>query len=174
MMRCLAAFGLWLAMTAPVIACTCPAKTQDWWDNATAVALIRVDTVSVARQDFLTGKPCAKGVVEPCVLRQAARVTAIETFKGRVADRFALSSTHVDASCGKAVIAGAFYVVFLRSPRDFQLSLCNAAGPYAPDEPDSHGYPAYLERFVKSLRRASKRPPARIMDRPPPVGVGGG
>ena len=150
-------------------ACTCPMRTQDWWDAADSVVLVRVNAVGVAAQDALSGGSCIKGDSwKPCVVRQVAYISTVETFKGKT-DRNQISSGYGGGDCGIPAIAGAYYVVFLRDKRDFHLSFCNAAGPYPPRHPYTRHNPKYLDKFLASLRAAAKDPKAKVETRPRPM-----
>ena len=158
-----------LLLSIEAYACTCPMSTQDWWDDSDSVALVRVNAVGVAAQGFISGSNCVKGDREnPCVVRQVAYFSTIETYKGKI-ERAQLSSGYGGGDCGIPAVAGAYYVVFLRDKRDFHLSFCNAAGPYPPRYPYTRHNPKNLDKFLASLRAAAKDPNVKIEPRPRPM-----
>jgi len=135
-------------------ACTCPAGTDYWWQQATRVALVRIESVGWQTEDFITRKVCTG---PRCAPKQVARFTQIEAFKGSLNAVATLASGYGHGDCGIPLEAGAYYVVFLRKD-DSNVGICNAAGPYPPA--------MRIEPFLQSLRQVARDPKARIAPRP--------
>lgn len=171
MKRTLWALALSLA-TSPALACSCPLATQAWWDSSDDVVLVRVNATGVTSGHPIMDLPCTKG--EPCVVKQSASFKAVETFKGSLKTISRLTSGYGGGDCGIPLVSGAYYVVFIRQGSG-QIGACNTAGPYPPRYPYAR-YPALLEPFLASLRKAATDPGQAVMPRPAPMGydsVGG-
>jgi len=136
-------------------ACSCPANTDYWWQQATRVALVRIESVGWQTEDFMTRRACAAG--PRCAPKQVARFTQVEAFKGSVNAVPTLASGYGHGDCGIPLTAGTYYVVFLRKD-DSNVGICNAAGPYI--------HLKSIEPFLQSLRQVARDPKARIAPRP--------
>lgn len=164
MKNSLAALGLYLASFG-AFACTCPLSTQSWWEGSQNVALVRINATAVTSGHPISDRSCIKG--EPCVLKQSASFTTVETFKGSFQSIPRLTSGYGSGDCGIPLVSGAYYVLFLHQEHG-AVGFCNAAGPYPPRHPYAK-YPARLESFVASLRKAAKDPKHAVESRPKPM-----
>ncbi|HZX78765.1 hypothetical protein [Lysobacter sp.] len=137
-------------------ACTCPASTEYWWQEATRVALVRIESVGWRTEDGFSRATCSIG--PRCVSKQVARFTQIESFKGSLNAVPTLASGYGGGDCGIPLVAGAYYVVFLRKD-DSNVGICNATGPNV--------YLKHIEPFLQSLRLVARDPKAKFAARPP-------
>lgn len=137
-------------------ACTCPASTEFWWQEATRVALVRIESVGWQTEDGFSRATCSTG--PRCVSKQVARFTPIESFKGSLHAVPTLASGYGGGDCGIPLVAGAYYVVFLRQG-DSNVGICNATGPNV--------HLTHIEPFLRSLRLVARDPKAKFATRPP-------
>jgi hypothetical protein len=161
----IAALLLWF-VASDALACSCPLYTKSWWESSDNVVLVRVDGTRVVAVSAGAPGPCKKR--GSCVIRQSALFTPVERFKGSLAQVKQLESGYGSGDCGIPLVAGAYYVVFAKGQTG-RVGFCNAAGPYPPRYPYAGKYPAHLEPFLASLRRAAAQPGARILPRPKPM-----
>ncbi len=165
MKNCLAFLSLYVASSA-AFACTCPLSTQSWWNYSPNVALVRINATGVTSGCPIADRPCIKG--QPCVVKQSATFTTVETFKGSLQGIPRLTSGYGGGDCGIPLVSGAYYVLFLGQERG-AVGFCNAAGPYPPRYPYSGEYPARLNPFLRSLRKAARDPKHVVSPRPKPM-----
>lgn len=139
-----------------VKACTCPASTEYWWQEATRVALVRIESVGWQTEDGFSRATCSTG--PQCIPKQVARFTPIESFKGSLNALSTLASGYGGGDCGVPLVAGAYYVVFLRKD-DSHVGICNATGPNV--------HLKHIGPFLRSLRQVARDPKAKFAARPP-------
>lgn len=155
-----------LAVSQVALACMCPPDMAAWLRRADTVLVVRVDSVTWGGEDPVSGNTC--DTARPsCFGAQMATVKAVHAIKGDGRSLTTVSSGYGGGDCGIPLIAGAYYVVFLRGGGR-SVGSCNAVGPYIRLSGDSGPYPREISHYVRSVEAAMKDPKAAIAPAPAP------
>jgi len=164
-----------MTMLSVASACSCLPDNTARWNKSNIVLLVQISDVSFSDEDYMTRATCTKDT-DLCVQRQVAHYKTVETFKRSGALPTTIASGYGSGDCGIPLIAGAYYVVFLKDKHE-RIGFCNAAGPYLKDAFNDKTYQTVFARdvaaFIAALRLASKKP-TKIPDMPRPIGIGSG
>ena len=166
----LLAFVAFLLVSPAVLACMCPPNMASWLRQADKILVVRVDAVGVGLQDFVSGSTCNTDQ-PPCFGVQVAKITTVYSIKGSGRALPFITSGYGGGDCGIALIAGGYYVIFMRG-NGHSVGSCNTAGPYIKFPLDHGPYPKQIGHFVKSLQVAIKDPQAPIVPAPQPQQIG--
>lgn len=175
MMKIFATLLIYIATLSIASACSCLRDSTARWNRSNIVMLVQISDVSFAEEDYMTRVTCTKDT-DDCVQRQVAHFKIVETFKRSGTLPTTIASGYGGGDCGIPLIAGAYYVVFLKHKNE-RIGFCNAAGPYLKDAFNDKTYQTVFARdvaaFIAALRLASKKPTI-IPDMPRPIGIGSG
>jgi hypothetical protein len=164
-------FVAFLFVSPALLACMCPPDMNSWLRQADKILVVRIDSVISGRQDTVSGSTCNNDQ-PPCFGIQVAKITTVYSIKGNGGALPFISSGYGDGDCGIALIAGGYYVIFMRGD-EHNVGSCNAAGPYIKLPLDRGPYPKQIGQFVSSLRTAIKNPEAPTASAPQPQQIGG-
>ncbi|MGO1001963.1 hypothetical protein [Lysobacter sp. CA196] len=166
MRRSIALLFALLSASPAAWACSCPADTEFLWNKAHHVALVRIDTVHVERELVMSRKLCAASETT-CTIKQVARYTPVEFFKGNRLSAPTLATGYGGGDCGLPMIAGTYYLVFV-SDTSGEIGLCNASGPYrGGGSRNGPEQPRVLKPLLEALRKRSREPTTKLPPRPP-------
>jgi hypothetical protein len=167
----LLALVAFFAVSPAVLACMCPPDMASWLRHADKILVVRVDSVGSGHQNAVSGSTCNTDQ-PPCFGIQVAKITTVYAIKGSGAALPLVTSGYGGGDCGIALIAGGYYVIFMRGRRH-SVGSCNSAGPYIKLPLDGGSYPKQIGHLVKSLQVAIKDPQAPIVPAPQPQQIGG-
>lgn len=159
-----------LVVSPAVLACMCPPNMASWLRQADKILVVRIDSVTSGRQDAVSGSTCNNDQPS-CFGIQVAKITTVYSIKGGGGALPLISSGYGGGDCGIALIAGGYYVIFMRGD-GHSVGGCNSAGPYIKLPLDPGPYPKQIGHFVRSLQVAIKDPKAPIVPAPQPQQIG--
>lgn len=164
--KSLFAFIVFLLVSPTVLACMCPPDMAGWLRQADTILVVRIDSVASRNEDAVSGATC--NADQPsCSGYQVAMITTVHSIKGNGRSLPSISSGYGGGDCGVPLIAGGYYVIFMRGS-GHRVGSCNSAGPYIKSPRDSGPYPKQLNDFIGSLQLAMKDPKALITSAPVP------
>jgi hypothetical protein len=148
MNKSLLAFVAFLVLSPSVLACLCPLDMASWLRQADKVLIIRVDSVSLGREDATSGNACTTDQ-PPCFSLQVAETTTVYSIKGNGGVLHRVSSGYGGGD-------------------GHSVGTCNSAGPYIKLPLDSGPYPKQIGHFVRSLQTAMRDTKAPFPSAPAP------